>query len=284
MKKVLYIFVCLSFIALNFSCKSSRKAVSGEVDTEIKQPVEKRSVEKNRYEQALAGVYDFKFLQAKTKYSLGNKSLSGKLNVEHGKRLCMTVAVLGIEVARIEANTKTVVLVDKFDKIYSELSIEEFAEKFGLQDELQYDALESLILGRLFVPGDGEAKKGDFKKLSWNIDDKDLLIGTIAKEKYSLSYIIGADNKLSSTKLKVNRKGSESTVNWQYSGYQQIEGGDFVTSETLSLNAPEMKLNATLTLSSPSVSAKSWISFNPSESYRKVTPKELINAIKNLKN
>lgn len=284
MKKLVYYVVCLCFLALTYSCKSSQSAVTGTKVPETKVQAEKRSVEKNRYEQALSNAYDFKFLQSKVKYSLGNKSLSGKLNVEHGKRLCMTVTVLGIEVARIEANNKTVLLVDKFDKIYSELTISEFAEKFGFEDEMRYEAFESLLLGRMFVPGSGEADKNDFKKLSWKIEENDVLSGTINKERYVLTYLIGADNNLASTNLKVNRNGSDSTVNWNYSVFQEVEGGAFVTSETLSLNAPEKKLNASLSLSSLNLNAKNWVSFTPSEAYRKVSPKELITAIKNLKN
>ena len=43
----------------------------------------------------------------------------------------MTVTVLGIEVARVEVNRENVVIVDKFDKLYTELTIEEFAERMN---------------------------------------------------------------------------------------------------------------------------------------------------------
>lgn len=280
MKKLFYIFACLSIILMS-SCISKKKLPkSGDTDVNISKPA--LTVEKNRFEEALNNAYDFKLLQSRAKYSFGDKSLSGRLNVERGKRLCMTVTVLGIEVARVEVDQKNVVIVDKFDKLYTELSIEEFASQFGLQDEMQYEALECLLLGRMFVPGSGEAEAKDFKKINWS-NEEGRLLGNISKPKYVLSYVVGEDNKLAETIVKANRGGSDASIGCTYSGYQSIEGGEFATSETLELRSADKNLKANLSLSAPTL-GKAWTSFQPNEAYKKATIQEIMNAIKNLKN
>ena len=73
----------------------------------------------------------------------------GKLNIEHGKRLCMTVTLLGIEVARVEADEDVLLVVDKFDKVFAALPIAEAVSKLGLQEEAKLETLEAEKAERL---------------------------------------------------------------------------------------------------------------------------------------
>lgn len=284
MKKTLYILFCVCAMAMLSSCHSTKKLPKGNVGDEPAVETVKVQKEKVRYEAALNNAADFKFLQAKTRYVLDNKSLSGRLNVERGKRLCMTVTVLGIEVARVEASEKTVVIVDKFDKLYTELSISEFAQQLGMQDEMRYEALECLILGRMFVPGSGEAAAKDYKKFTWANLENGVVQAQIEKDKYSLGYNISEDDILLETIVKVVKGGSESVVGCKYTSLQDVEGGKIPANETLIFNALGKDVTASLNLSAPNLSAKSWNSFVPNETYRQVTMQELFEAIKNMKN
>ena len=96
MKKIT-LYLCLLLTALTLaSCRSAKNATSNLAKEEI-------TAAKNRFEAVTARNFDYDLLQSKVKYALGGKSLSGRLNIEHGKRLCLTVTVMGIEVARIDA-------------------------------------------------------------------------------------------------------------------------------------------------------------------------------------
>lgn len=280
MKKI---FLLLSIAVLLSSCTSKKKVVNptSNPEAEAAQAMES-AIQRGRFEESLGKSGDFNLLQLRTKYSLGDKSLSGRLNVEKGKRLCMTVTVLGIEVARVEANDKSVVVVDKFDKLYTELSIEDFAAQFGLKDEMQYDALECLLLGRMFIPGTGEARAKDFNKLEWSIDNG-MLIGELSKQKYTLSYIVDEDNRLARTVVSAQREGVDASIACTYSGYQSVENGELAMNESFALKAQNLNLKADLSLSSPIV-GKAWTAFVPSAAYKKVSIQEIIAAIKNIKN
>lgn len=280
MKKI---FLLLSIAVLLSSCTSKKKVVNptSNPEAEAAQAMES-AIQRGRFEESLGKSGNFNLLQLRTKYSLGDKSLSGRLNVEKGKRLCMTVTVLGIEVARVEANDKSVVVVDKFDKLYTELSIEDFAAQFGLKDEMQYDALECLLLGRMFIPGTGEARAKDFNKLEWSIDNG-MLIGELSKQKYTLSYIVDEDNRLARTVVSAQREGVDASIACTYSGYQSVENGELAMNESFALKAQNLNLKADLLLSSPIV-GKAWTAFVPSAAYKKVSIQEIIAAIKNIKN
>ena len=277
MKKALYF---LSLLVILTSCSGKKRIVKGAGDADP-QKVSVVAAEKNRYEATIQNALDFKILQSRVKYSFGDKSLNGRLNIEHGKRLCMTVTVLGIEVARVEVNRENVVIVDKFDKLYTELTIEEFAERMNLQDEMRYEALECLLLGRIFIPGSGEAEVRDFKKMNWAMKD-DNLTGELTKPRYSLEYVIDKDNRLTNTIVTAKDGSVSKSVAVMYKGYQTVEGGEFATQEQITLINDNKAVKADLTLSAP-IMGKTWTSFTPTEAYKKVTFQELLTAVKNMK-
>jgi len=278
----------LAMALLMSGCHSSKNATSGLGKEEL-------AAAKERYEAVVARNFKYDYLQAKIKYSLGGgKALNGKLNIEHGKRLCMTVTVLGIEVARIEADQENVTVVEKVDKIYARVPIAEAASKLGLEDEAKLEAVEALLLGRIFVPGKGMAEVSDFNKLTWYPMENSELQGDYLAEKYQLSYVMNDKNYLVATQVKVkknnpddnanpNSGGNENTFVWEYASPTELEGGSLPTEETLTMSGAR-NMSATITMSAPSTAKKNWNSFSPGSNYREVTFAELIETIKKLKN
>lgn len=273
MKKLTGLFGFILFVLLLCGCVSSKRT-----STISK---EERKAAKERYETVTNRYFDFEYLSAKVKYSLNGKSLSGKLNIQHGKRICMTVAMLGIEVARVEADNDQVVIVDKFDKVFAVLPIAEAAARLGLTEEAKLDAVEALLLGRIFIPGEGIATDKDFKRLSWIPGEDQLLTGRFDGNKYKLDYTINADNHLSQTQISVPDKNA--TFVWRYASPIAVEGGTVPGTEILEGKGQDHQLSAQLTITAPSVGKKGWNSFSPTGSYREVTIAELMTILKNLK-
>ena len=235
---------------------------------------------KTRFESAVGNGGLSDCLQAKARYTFSGKSLSGKFNLEHGKRLCMTVTVLGIEMARIEADTKDVYVVDKLDKIYSKVSVGEFASKIGLQEEASFDALEALFLGRIFVPGQGIAKASDFKRLGWTTQDNGTLTGTYRANRYNLVYSLDVEDRLNQT--VVNIPNGSSSFAWTYGSWSNTGSCMVPASQTVSAKTSAIDLSAQITLSGMTVGNKGWTSFTPQSGYREVTFPELIEKIKKM--
>lgn len=275
MKRFVYIFGIILLAGVLAGCSASKKGASNIGKQEMK-------AAKARYETVVNRNFDYEYLSAKVKYSLKGKSLGGKLNIEHGKRLCMTVTLLGIEVARVEADEDVLLVVDKFDKVFAALPIAEAVSKLGLQEEAKLETLEALLLGRIYIPGDGTASAKDFKRLTWTLQDDQTLVGRCARNKYLLDYTIGADDYL--TQTQVSMPDSHARFIWKYASPISIEGGSMPGVETLSGEGEGKQLSAQLTLSAPSVAKKNWNSFTPTSGYREVTFAELLTILKNLKN
>lgn len=273
MKFLKYFAFLTVVVVMLSSCTASRRSGGGN----------KLKAERERYEAVVSQAFDFNQLQSKVKMGFKGKSLSGKMSIEHGKRFAMGVTVLGIEVARVEANNDSVMIIDKFDKAYSVIPMSQLAN--GHEDEIRLDALECLMLGRIFVPGKGEAKNSDFGRFVWTrssaADDADVQ-GTFTGANYQLIYTIDAASRLKSTTLAfTDAKGYSAT--WTYSGHTTVEKGLMPGHETISAKGGK-QLEAEMNINSTTVSKNAWKSFSPSGAYKRVTPQELISMIKNLKN
>lgn len=272
MKKLSFILILLVSLVLT-GCHSGRKALKGgAADTEALA----------QYETVIGQSFDFDCLQSKVKIGMGGKSLGGKLSVEHGKRLCLTLTVMGIEMARVEADQDYLCLVDKIDKVYAEVPIAEVAARLGMEDEARYEALEALFLGRIFLPGKGYAGKGDFQRFEWTaLNEGSEQRGSYRNKGYVLNYILGGSGELRKTEVVI--PGREGTVSWTYDEMQDVEGkGKMPARETVSgaLGATDMSLQ--LTVNAPALSKKGWNSFDKS-TYRQVSFAELVEMIKKLK-
>ena len=269
------LYLCLLLTALTLAgCRSTKNATSNLAKEEI-------TAAKNRFEAVTARNFDYDLLQSKVKYALGGKSLNGRLYIEHGKRLCLTVTVMNIEVARIDANTETVYIVNKFNKVYAKVSLSEAAARIGLQEEAKLETLEALLLGRIYMPGKGLASKGDFNQFVWYPMQNEELQADFIADRYQLSYVMDAANYLVATQVKVPAK--QSTFVWEYADPTTVSSGSVPTRQTLSISG-DMNMSFDFSLNSPAVSQKNWTSFQPSDKYREVTFFELIDSIKNMNN
>ena len=271
--------ISLCAVMLISSCSSKKKVTTKDTSNVVSTAV--ATTQKARFDEAIGKNGDFKLFQARTKYSLGGKSLSGRLSIEQGKRMKLTATVLGIEVLRIDINNSQVTIVDKFDKLYTILSIDEFAAKLGLQAEMRYDAIESLFLGRMFVPGKGIAKSNDFKNLNWDILPTGDMTGEYKKDKYTLRYALDSNNNLSVTAVRLADGDKNMAISYEYADHQTFGNMQYPGTATINVNGAGTDISAKMTMSNPT-EPKDWTPFSPNAEYRQVSISELFTAIKNL--
>lgn len=239
-----------------------------------------------RFEQTVQNNFAYEALQSKVKYQMGSTSLSGKLCLESGQRLCLQVnaPLIGFEIARVEASQEQVLLVDKYDKLFSVLQLSGLYQLEEISGH-EMEALECLMLGRIFIPGKGQAERSDFARLSWSTEQLPdgslgLSQGLYEGKGFTLLYSINEYGRLLSTRLTV---GAKSAI-WQYAGYHELAKSRFVPGqETITAtNESQDSFTATLTLNNPELGESTWRDFEPSSSYRQVTAEELLEIIKKL--
>lgn len=242
--------------------------------------------EKARFESVVDNSFGYEALQSKVKYQMGGSSLNGKLCLESGKRLCLLVnaPIVGFEVARVEASQQQVLLVDKLDKVYSQLQL---ADLYQIEDISghEMEVLECIMLGRIYIPGKGQASSRDFASLAWSTAQladgtQGTTQGVYQGKNYSLTYVIDSKGLLQSTSLKMGDKQAQ----WLYDGYQEVAKGRFVpTRETIIVSTGSGEpISAGLVLNAPEIGESTWRDFEVTSSYREVTASELLDIIKKM--
>lgn len=267
----------MMLVVLLSGCRSHKRIVSG---------IDGPNPEQARFEQVVSNTYKYDALQSKSRYSLASTSLGGKLCLESGRRLCIQVnaPMIGFEVARVEASQEQVVIVDKFDKMYS---VVQLADLYHL-DELsghEMEALESIILGRIYIPGIGQATKRDYRQLVWNTAAKGdgtfgNSVGTYQGKNYTLAYTVNSFGRLVSTELLVGNR----RMLLEYSDYSEVESGKWVpTHEVVTATDGDGK-NITLgiQLTSPELGESTWRDFEPTSSYQQVPVSQLVERIQSI--
>lgn len=271
-------FILLAFLAalVLTSCHTTRKTIENLTGA---------NTEQVRFEAVVNNGYKYESLVSKVKLSMGKTSLNGKMCVESGNRFALLVnaPLLGFEIGRVEATPEKVYLVDKFDGLYSEVSLSELTQVSALAGH-EMEAVECLMLGRIFIPGVGQASTKDYSRLAWNTlmnadGTQGNSVGVYEGKDYRLVYEINGAGQLVSTTLSVS-DGKEAT--WKYSNYTEIEKQKSVaTTEEINAEYGDSKsIKAGLTMINPALEESAWKAFVPSSSYRKVTVKELAEVLK----
>lgn len=276
MKHLKFLLLVMTALLLT-SCGSSRRTTS---------TLDGTNAERARFESVVRNTFEYDALQSKSKYSMGSTSLSGRFCLESGRRLCLLVnaPLLGFEVARVEATQQTVTLVDKYDKVFC---LEHPAQLYHL-DELsgrELEALECLLLGRIFLPGRGLATVRDFGLLQWQTPllpngTRGNTVGTCTGRDYVLRYDIDPSGRLACTTLTTGGR----SIQVQYGGYTDVARGHWLPTQltVTATDAQGKRLQCGLTLTAPELGESTWRDFEPSSSYRQVTSSELFSIVKSM--
>ena len=275
--KIKYFSFLLIIVTLLSACSTKKKAIGS-----LTGP----NPERARFEAVVANNFKYEALQSKVKLSMGSSSLSGKICLESGKRLCMLVnaPLLGFEVARIEATADSAILVDKFDKVYTVVPLGELTKMEALEGH-EMEALECLMLGRIFIPGKGLATSKDYALLTWSTpagaaDEDPLSTGVYQGKNYELAYAINSSGQLMSTSLTM-ADGKKAV--WQYPAYQEVAKKNLPVSELIkATNSDKKELQAGISFSNPTLGESTWRDFEPNSSFRRVTLEELGEILKKI--
>ncbi len=157
MKYKVYLIALLGLALFSLgSCRSSKSA-AGHKETATGQSTESTEKDLRAYLGDICSQYDdwtdvsmpVKIeLQAPKRFSV-----SGKASMVRGRSLDFSLRFLGMEVASLKADRDSVYVLYKLEKIAFAESIGRIAEAYGFDLE----DLQCLLLGRIFVPGKGQA-------------------------------------------------------------------------------------------------------------------------------
>ena len=194
----------------------------------------------------------------------GATKVNGTLRIKKGEVVQMSIApFLGIEVARAEISPDGVLVIDRVNKRYVQVS---FAEVKALANaDLDFHTLQALFLNELFLPGKGNLTSRDASAFRVEPVADGVELEVKRSKRFSYRFLTDAPDAL----LKESCIGLKDTpylLKWAYGDFRFLEQRKFPADMKVSFEGGKKPVKASFALSRLSTNAD-W------ESRTEVSPK-----------
>ena len=270
-KRIFQIFGVVLIVVLLASCsttKSIKKAHSIEGMTEME-----------FVESVIENAGGWKALTAKMSLSLdlegkGVTKVSGTLRIKKGEVIQMSIApLLGIEVARAEISPNGILVIDRMNKRYVEVS---FAEVKALtKADLDFHTLQALFLNELFLPGKDDLTVRDASSFKVEPEAEGIWLNVKRAKRFGYHFLAEAPAALLKESY-IGLNGSPYGLRWKYNDFRALERKQFPVDMKLAFEGGKKSVKAALALSRLSTNGD-WESHTEvSRKYEKVELEEIL--------
>lgn len=268
---IIWVLVLTIAFASCSSTKSLKKAhsIDGMTETEYLECVIKN-----------AGGWDA--LTAKVSLAIdlegkGATKVNGNLRIKKGEVIQLSVVpLLGIEVARAEISPDGVLVIDRMNKRYVEVS---FAEVWALANvELDFHTLQALFLNELFLPGKGDLTHRDASAFDLEVEANGVALEAKRSKRFNYQFLTQAPEALLRESC-ISLSGTPFQLKWVYDDFRTLEQKLFPTGMQISFEGGKKPVKAAFALSRLSTNADWDTRTEVSKRYEKV---ELTDILKQL--
>ena len=177
----------------------------------------------------------------------GATKVNGSLRIKKGEVVQLSIApFLGIEVARAEISPEGILVIDRMNKRYVEVS---FAEVKALAHaDLDFHTLQALFLNELFLPGKDDLTPHDVSAFRVEPEAQGVVLDVKKAKRFSYQFLTQAPEAL----LKESRIGLEGTpylLSWKYDNFRSLEQKRFPSEMQLAFEGGKKPVKAAFSLS-----------------------------------
>ena len=204
----------------------------------------------------------------------GTTKVNGTLRIKKGEVIQLSIApLLGIEVARAEISPDGVLVIDRMNKRYVEVS---FAEVKALANaDLDFHTLQALFLNELFLPGKDDLTSRDASSFRVEVGLDGVTLDVKKAKRFSYRFLTQAPEAL----LKESCIGLMNTpyrLKWEYAGFRPLDAKLFPSEMQVSFLGTKKPVKASFALSRLSTNADWDTHTEVSKRYEKVELEEVI--------
>lgn len=207
----------------------------------------------------------------------GATKVNGTLRIKKGEVIQLSIApILGIEVARAEISPDGVLVIDRMNKRYVQVSFAEVKEL--ARADLDFHTLQALFLNEIFLPGKGDLTIRDASAFNLSLQDHGVELDVKRTKRFRYCFLTQAPEALL-TESRIALNGTPYQLSWKYGDFRSLEQRQFPTDMSVSFEGGKTPVNATFGLSRLSVDADWKTHTEVSKKYERV---ELADILKQL--
>ena len=221
-------------------------------------------------------------LTAKVSLSLnwegkGETKVSGTLRIKKGEVVQLSIApLLGIEVARAEISPNGILVIDRMNKRYGEVS---FAEvKALVKADLDFHTLQALFLNELFLPGKGDLTARDASSFKVEPEAEGVWLNVKRAKRFGYHFLTEAPEALLKESY-IGLNGTPYGLRWKYDDFRALERKQFPVDMKLAFEGGQKPVKASFALSRLSTNGDWETRTEVSKKYEKVELEELLKLI-----
>lgn len=218
-------------------------------------------------------------LTAKVSLSLdwegkGETKVSGTLRIKKGEVVQLSIApLLGIEVARAEISPNGILVIDRMNKRYVEVS---FAEVKALaKADLDFHTLQALFLNELFLPGKGDLTARDASSFKVEPEAEGVWLNVKRAKRFGYHFLTEAPEALLKESY-IGLNGTPYGLRWKYDDFRALERKQFPVDMELAFEGGRKPVKAALALSRLSTNGDWEARTEVSKKYEKVELEEIL--------
>ena len=209
----------------------------------------------------------------------GATKVNGTLRIKKGEVIQLSIApLLGIEVARAEISPDGVLVIDRMNKRYVEVS---FAEVKALANaDLDFHTLQALFLNELFLPGKDDLTSRDASSFRVEVGLDGVTLDVKKAKRFSYRFLTQAPEAL----LKESCIGLMNTpyrLKWEYAGFRPLDAKLFPSEMQVLFLGAKKPVKASFALSRLSTNADWDTHTEVSKRYEKVELEDILKLLLN---
>ena len=266
--QLLGMVLMVAFLASCSATKSIKKShsIEGMTETEF-------------VENVIENASGWEALTAKMSLTLdlgrkGETKVSGTLRIKKGEVVQLSIApLLGIEVARAEISPDGILVIDRMNKRYVEVS---FAEvKALIKADLDFHTLQALFLNKLFLPGKGDLTVRDASSFKVEPETEGVWLNVKRAKRFGYHFLTEAPEALLKESY-IGLNGTPYGLRWKYDDFRALERKQFPVDMELAFEGGKKPVKAALALSRLSTNGDWEARTEVSKKYEKVELEEIL--------
>jgi hypothetical protein len=204
----------------------------------------------------------------------GTTKVNGTLRIKKNEVVQMSITpLLGIEVARAEISPDGILVIDRMNKRYVEVS---FAEVKALANvDLDFHSLQALFLNELFLPGKGDLTSRDVSSFQMNVEPDGVVLDVKKAKRFSYQFLTQAPEALLKESC-IGLMGAPYLLRWRYDDFRPLASLSFPTDMQVSFEGGKKPMKAALSLTRLSTHADWDAHTEVSPRYEKVRLEDIL--------
>ena len=203
--------------------------------------------------------------------------VGGTLRIKRGEVIQLSLTpFFGIEVGRAEISPEGMLVIDRMNKRYVQVSFEELKALCNVN--LTYHILESLFLNEMFLPEKDRLTAKDRSAFDWSIASPQVALDAKKTKTFAYRFLTESPEGLLKESI-ISLPGTAYALNWKYDKFQPLGQSSFPASMFVSFAGGKKPSDATFSLSRLSTDSDWETRTEVSRKYQKVELEDLIKTL-----